>query len=326
VNSFLSKHGWANAQPLADDASARKYFRVEKNGAHAILMDASKADRNEFKQFIAIDKWLRSINLSAPEILEVDEGEDLMLIEDFGDKSFRKAIIEGVNEFELYAMGADVLAFLTHKTCPLDLPDYYQSNVHIGRRRIIDWFVPAIRQQKNPDGLVERYLKIWEDIEYQLPHPQMGFVHVDYHADNLMFLPARQDFNRCGILDFQNAMHGPVLYDLANLLEDARREVPREIRETIWASLDELEQGWTRILATQFHCRVIGQFIKFAVKDGNPAYLQHILRLQKYIHEALQDPLLKPLKAFFDDLKLDFSRPYDLNIPGISRFIREDAF
>jgi aminoglycoside/choline kinase family phosphotransferase len=92
------------------------------------------------------------------------------------------------------------------------------------------------------------------------------------------------------------------------------------------SSLDELELAWFRILATQFHCRVIGQFIKFAVQNNNTRYLQYIPRLENYIHQALKDPLLQPLKAFFDNLNLDFSQPCALNISECKKHIREDAF
>ena len=325
MNSFIERAGWSTPQPLAVDGSARRYFRVRKQNQAAILMDAS-AEQQTIAPFVAVADWLRSIGLSTPEIFEVDEAQGFILLEDFGDISFKKAIERGTNEFELYAMASDILAFLTHKNCPLKLPNYYESSVHIGRRRIIDWFVPAIRKEKNPDGLAEEFFKIWEDIEYTLPHTQQGFVHIDYHVENLMFLPERQDFKRCGLLDFQGAMVGPVLYDFANLLEDARRYVPSEIRETLWATLDEYESAWTRILASQFHCRVIGQCFRWAIRDGKPQYMEHIPRLQNYIHVALKDPLLKPLKIFFDDLKIDFSLRYDLNIPEISRYIRDDAF
>lgn len=324
MNAFLERTGWTEPKIVAADASARKYSRVHRGDKTAILMEGASAQ--DFEQFIKITKWLRSCDLSAPAIIETDEPAGQMIIEDFGDTSFKKAIEQGVNEFELYAMASDVLAYLTHKNCTLDLPNYYDSYVHKARGRVIDWFLPAVTKTKNADGLIEEYYQVWEDIEYQFPHPQMGFVHIDYHIENLMFLPDRQDLRRCGILDFQTAMYGPVLYDLANLLEDARREVPQEIKSQILASLDELELGWFRILATQFHCRVIGQFVKIAVQTGNTAYLAHIPRLQKYLHEALEDPLLRPLKRFFAEQKLDFSAHYDLNIPEIARLIREDAY
>lgn len=324
MKSFLKRTGYSDPQPIVGDASLRRYARVQKSGQSAIFMDSS-LEKETVSSFISVADWLRSVDLSAPKILDADEAQGFLLLEDFGDLSFKKAIERGVNEFELYALASDVLAFLTYKNCKLNLPNYYESKVHIGRRRIIDWFLPAVRKQKNPDGLAEEFLKIWDDIEYTLPHAQQGFVHIDYHVENLMFLPERKDFRRCGLLDFQSAMIGPVLYDFANLLEDARRDVPHEIQETLIATLDEVEQGWFRILSSQFHCRVIGQFIKLAMA-GHPRYLDYIPRVQNYMAEALKDPLLNPLKLFFDDLNLDFSKHYDLNIPEISRYIREDAF
>lgn len=327
MNPFLERAGWKDPRPLASDASARRYSRVQKGDQTAILMEGATPD--EFRQFIKIAKWLRSCDLSAPAILEADEEKCVMLIEDFGDLSFKKAAEQGADEYDLYALAADILAALTHKDAHrLDLPDYYASNVHKGRRRVIDWYAPLALGRKNPETLAAEYLAVWEEIEYRLPHPHMGFVHIDYHAENLMYLPDRTGLRRCGLLDFQGAMYGPALYDLANLLEDARRDVPPEIRAEILATLDDdIDRGWYRILATQFHCRVIGQFIKFAVQGGNSAYLPHIPRLQNYIREALDDPLLAPLKRFFAAQGLDFSVPLDLsNLARAPGFIAPDAF
>ena len=141
-----------------------------------------------------------------------------------------------------------------------------------------------------------------------------------------MWLPDESGLKHCGILDFQGAMKGPIPYDLANLLEDARNDVPLELRNRILSRFDEDLQNWYRVLATQFHCRVIGQFIKQAVHDNNPSYLPHIPRLEGYLREGLKHPVLAPLKTFFDDLDVDFSGLGDLNTLAIERVIRSDAY
>lgn len=324
--SFPDRFGWSGPVALAADASARRYYRVGKGGRSAVFMDAAACAPGELARFIRIAGWLRAAGLSAPEILEADEAGGFALLEDFGDLSFRAALAEGHGGAEIYMLAGAVLGHLQGQENLPDLPDYYDSGIHKGRRRVIDWFIPAARRMSNPDGLAERYLEIWDEIERGLSAPRQGFVHADYHMDNLMLLAGREGVKRCGILDFQGAMRGPVLYDLANLLYDARAEMDGELRAEILAGLDEGERLWTRVLATQFHCRVIGQFIKFAVRDGNAKYLCHVPRLQAYIAQALEEPVLKPLGAFFSDLGLDFFRPYGLNVPEISRFIRDDAF
>ena len=82
---------------------------------------------------------------------------------------------------------------------------------------------------------------------------------------------------------------------------------------------------WFRILATQFHCRVIGQFIKQAMADGNEDYLRHIPRLERYIASALKDPVLKPLRMFFDECDIDFSSPAPLNVAAYRGYVDPDA-
>jgi hypothetical protein len=120
-------------------------------------------------------------------------------------------------------------------------------------------------------------------------------------------------------------MIGPAPYDLANLLEDARTDVPKDLRAQILSRFDQDMQNWYRVLATQFHCRVIGQFIKQALHDNNPSYLPHIPRLERYLSEGLKYPVLAPLKQFFDELQVDFSGIGDLNTLEVEGFIRPDA-
>jgi len=335
MNGFLKKHGWEFESPLAQDGSSRSYARVSKGNQNAILMmNERNTPGHHIEDFIRISGWLNSIGLNAPEIYEADG--PYLLIEDFGDQSFKKAMAQGEDAHKLYGLANDVLTTLSVKDCPLALPDYDQSKVHEKRRWIIDWYLPtqlsssslhgASVQSTNAkmdhthkacnDGVVvgvdieeiaQNYLNVWEEIERQLPPCPQGFLHIDYHAENLMWLPDCTDLARVGILDFQGAMIGPKPYDLANLLEDMRFDVPKDIREEILGKYDEEFRSWYRILATQFHCRLMGQVIWWEKEQGKPQYLQYLPRLQNYIREALKDPLLKPLAKYFSTIGLDFN-------------------
>jgi aminoglycoside/choline kinase family phosphotransferase len=129
---------------------------------------------------------------------------------------------------------------------------------------------------------------------------------------------------RCGIIDFQGAMRGPGAYDLGNLLEDVRIDVPVEIRDRYLAAQNEDFKTRYRILTTQFHCRVLGQFIRLAAKDYKTGYLQYIPRVQNLIQCALQEPLLHPLKEFLDKNKISLDAQPDLK--NIRSLVAEDAF
>ncbi|GJL84460.1 MAG: aminoglycoside phosphotransferase [Micavibrio sp.] len=270
-------------------------------------MDASAVeDKQQIHDFIRIGQWLNDIGLKAPEIYEADEAQGFLLLEDFGDVSFRKAIEKGQDVGALYQLADDVLEHLKVQDCPLSLPDYYSSAIHEKRRFVVDYYIPAVRGEENPQGLVEDYLSVWDGIEKSLPPCPTGFVHADYHLENMMWLPGEEGVKRLGLLDFQEALSGPVAYDLVNLLEDARVAVPDDIKNEILGRQDALVRSWYRILGTQFHCRVIGLFIKLAQEDGKTQYLQHVPRLGAYIKKGLEDPLLAPMKRWFKDQKISF--------------------
>lgn len=324
-------HGWTKQSPVGQDSSIRRYFRVQKGRQNAILMEtvpdgsAHATPGHSLGDFIRIQAWLEEIGLKPPAIYEADLEQGYLLLEDFGDLCFRETMKISGRAKAMYVLAARVLEHLSQTQCPLELPKYYDSHVHKRHRRVLDWYMPAARGVKNEDGLLEAYKSVWDEIESSLPPCPQGFLHIDFHAENLMWLPDESGLKRCGILDFQGAMHGPKPYDLANLLEDARSDVPADLRMRILKRFDVETRCWYRVLATQFHCRVIGQFIKQACIDGNTSYLPHIPRLENYMRDALQDPLLKPLKQFFDDCGVDFSPLGDFNATDIRAIVARDA-
>jgi len=192
--------------------------------------------------------------------------------------SFAVYLNEGGEPAQIYSAAVDVLEHLKSQDCPLQLPHYFESHVHAGHQKIIEYYAPT--KLKNMGDVLAGYHAAWAEIEAAAPLCEMGFVHVDFHAENLMWLADDSAGSRIGVLDFQGAMNGPLAYDLANLLEDARIDIGDELRGEILSRQSAETRHWYRILATQFHCRVIGQFIKMANEDGKHGYL-------KYIRETL---------------------------------------
>jgi aminoglycoside/choline kinase family phosphotransferase len=343
-SDFLQNTIWRDAplKLIAEDCAYRRYFRLSGNNTSAILME-SVPDHHEIctpghniSDFIKIGQRLHHIGIKVPEIYEADIQKGYVLLEDLGDVSLKKAAFGHASRDELYELAIDVLSHIEkfQDEIDLDLPNYYESHVHEGRRRVVDWYMPCVRLQMNPDELVTEYYSIWHQIESSLPDCPQGFLHIDYHFENLMWLPQNQGIQRCGVLDFQGAMLGPIPYDLANVLEDARIDVPASIRsamldrycQSMTIENKELYRAWYRVLATQFHCRVLGQFIKLALRDGKDRYISFVPRVAGYIREGLKDPLLKPLKDWFDNYSIDFTEMLDLESPQIVNSIREDAF
>lgn len=342
--AFVRRAGWDDAtlSPVGEDCAFRRYFRLRRTNDSVILMEGVPDDSaiatpgHKMTDFVRIGGYLRGIGLSAPRIFAADDRDGYLLLEDFGDTSFKAATDTIVPRADLYALATDVLAALRReaRTEDIILPRYEDSHVHTGRRRVIDWYFPAVRGQRNPDGLAADYLRVWDGIEAQLPPCPRGFLHIDYHFENLMWREGQDGLARCGILDFQGAMSGPQPYDLANLLEDARMDVPASLRDAMLdrycADMDAAAaaafRAWYRVLATQFHCRVIGQFIRIALTSGKDRYLAHIPRVAGYIRAGLTDPVLAPLAAWFMEQGVDFTLAAIPPADTLRRFIREDAF
>lgn len=321
MKQFIDKHGWSVIKDFPQDGSARSYARVEKDKKTAILMYCPdpEAAGNRISDFMAIGKLLADLGLNTPDIYEHDG--NFLLIEDFGDVSFKAIINQGENVAKIYNLAHDVLQNLNAQNSSLDLPDFYKSGVYHGRKFLVDWYLPLMNTKS--DNLMKSYLGAWDEIESNLPPSPQTLLHIDYHLENLMWLSQEQGIKRCGILDFQGAMIGPKAYDLGNLLEDARADVPSEIKDKILAHYDEEFRAQYRVYTTLFHCRLMGQFIKMAAEDGKDQYLQYLPRVSNYIAGALEHPILKPLDRFFNDLKLDFRDVKRLNADAIEYYITE---
>jgi N-acetylmuramate 1-kinase len=286
-----------------------------------VYPDVTEKNLAELKTFIRLAEWLRGAGLKAPQLYDVNEGKGYAVLEDLGQVSFGKAMREGGYRGEFYTLACDVLRQMKNSGIPAGLPPYSGSRIDENRRQIVDYYIPLVTKKSNKNNILNGFLEVIDGIKSQLPACPQGFVHADFHVENLMWRPEEGGVKRCGIIDFQDALLGPLPYDLVNLLEDARVDVAPELRI---AMMDRYCDGmtpeekqsfkqWYRFLGTQFHCRVIGLFIKLAAEQSRDQYLVHIPRLQNYILEGLNDPVLAPLKVFFEKEKIDFSPIKDMN-------------
>lgn len=342
---FIKNAGWSGASeaPVGEDWSQRKFFRIEKSGRTAIVMhavpdnDPRSTPGHKLQDFVTISSYLQKLGLSAPKVYAQDLRQGLLLVEDFGSQDFASLIGQGKDrERDIYLLASKTLAHLYSKTefIAIDLPDYYAGHVHKGRQRVVDWYLPAVRGRANSDGLVGDYLSVWKQIEKTLPQVKRRMLHGDFHPGNLMWLPDRTGIEQTGLIDFQGAMMGPAPYDLVNLLDDARREVPDDLRqeclakfvEGIAAEDREAFLAWYPVLATQFHCRVIGQALKLAIRDGKERLLTIIPILQRHLIRDLATPQLKPLKDWFAVQGIDFTENNQFDLSKTAVHIRPDAF
>jgi hypothetical protein len=344
IAAFLAASGWGAAKraPLPGDASTRRYERLSLNGHAAMLMDqppgaetpAATADATaqerralgynavarlagaDCGRFIAASNYLRGRGLSAPQIIAADTRQGLVIIEDLGDSLFADVVSAG-NELELYRGAADVLATLHADRAPALLPPdkdlfAYDETAQTAEIDLLtEWFMPvALGRTATADETAE-HRALWRAALASLRHDPV-FVHRDYHAQNLLWLPQRSGVARIGLIDFQDAVAGSKAYDLISLIEDARRDVAPKIAEATAAHylqamraqgtpLDAAEFArQMAVMAAQRNAKIVGIFARLHKRDGKARYLGLLPRVWGHLNRDLEHPALAGLKTWYD--------------------------
>jgi len=308
IADFLTKAGWGGAdrKVLAADASFRRYDRLHLSGRPAVLMDAPPP-KEDVRPFLRIARHLLSLGYSAPDILAEDAETGFLLLEDLGDATFTRLLDAGEAELPLYQMAIDLLIDLHRQAVPENVPPYDREKLLTEASLLTDWYAPAVGIELDHVARAA-YLAAWSDV-LPLAHAMPdALVLRDFHVDNLMRVEGRGGIAACGLLDFQDALIGPVTYDLVSLLEDARRDIAPATRAAgrrryldafPELSPEAFDASWA-CLAAQRHAKVIGIFTRLCRRDGKPHYLGHIPRVWRLLDEAARHPGLAPVKAWLD--------------------------
>lgn len=306
---FLARAGFAGAplEALPADASSRRYFRL--TGAGLLLMDSPPASE-PIGPYVQVARYLQSLGLSAPTLVQVDEGAGLALIEDFGQGTYTRLLAAGVPELGLYRLAVDALVVL-HNAAPIDndaFAPYDATRLGDEYGLFIDWYVPLLIGQDQARALRERFMQLFAEACEDVARRQETLVLRDFHVDNLMRLDDQEGVSACGLLDFQDALVGASAYDLMSLLEDARRDVPETLRVALLAHY--VDQRPTldarrfladyQVLAAQRHAKVLGIFVRLAQRDGKQGYLVHLPRVLGLFVRALEGQALQPVRDFLD--------------------------
>lgn len=325
IRAFLSRVGWGGAERrhLQGDASTRRYERVRRGGNTAVLMDWPVANApavldpriifraRDSRAFIAVDLALRGLGLSAPEIYAAEIEAGLLLLEDLGTEGILR---DGAPDPERYRTAVDVLAMLHAGPRPAELPlpggathplpTFTAEAFAIEVGMFLDWYMPQVTGAPVAAEARDEYIAIWREIIARLANKERGWVLLDYHSPNLLWLGERAGLARLGIIDFQDLMVGPSAFDVASLCQDARVTVTpgleQELRGHYVARRQAAGPGFDAgtfdeayaILAAQRATKNLGVFARLAVQAGKPGYLKHMPRLREYLERSLAHPVL----------------------------------
>ncbi|KUF09526.1 aminoglycoside phosphotransferase family protein [Pseudoponticoccus marisrubri] len=300
MTDLLAQAGWdtARQEPLAGDASTRRYTRLHQGDRTAILMQDPGGD---VALFARLADHLRRIGLSAPKILARDDAAGLLLLEDLGDGLVARLATDAATEKRLYVAATDVLVALHDAPLPEGLP--LADADHLAA--LID--LPFRHYTHAPEALPE-VAEAFRPLlaEHALPADVM--VLRDYHAENILRLPGRTGPAGIGLLDFQDAWQGHRAYDLVSLIEDARRDVAPATAEACirhYLSATGLPEGPFRtalaVQGAQRNLRILGVFARLAQSRGKPHYIDLIPRVWAHLQRDLAHPALGDLRRRVTD-------------------------
>lgn len=279
-------------EPASSDASFRRYFRViHKNGQH-IVMDAPPEKENT-EPFIRIDKLFKASGVAVPEIYHQELAQGFLLLEDFGSTCLLDKLNNN-NALDFYSCAFNSLETLQTKTSitTSQLPLYDEVLLSQELSLFYDWFLEKYLNLSLPENIKQELNSVL--ISSAIEQPQVC-VHRDFHSRNLMAL----NNNSLGVIDFQDAVIGPITYDLVSLLRDCYIAWPEQ-KVYQWMTLyfhkitqsglvsDDIDtfRNWFDLMGLQRHLKAIGIFSRLNIRDNKSSYLADIPRTLLYVRHV----------------------------------------
>jgi len=316
MTDWLNNLGYRDytLSPASEDASFRSYYRVEQGTDSWILMDAPP-EKESCERFIVVANKLRGVKLSAPEIVEQDSAQGFLMLTDFGGTDYL-SVLDTKTEGPLYA---DALAALLKMQTTIecgDLPDYDENLLAQEMDLFRDCFLRDLLGIELDESRQTQWASIKNTlVQNALEQPQV-FVHRDYHSRNLMKI----DNNNPGILDFQDAVKGPITYDLVSLLRDCYIAWPPDRVDQLALDFYEIARvnklvdvkpanflRWFNLMGIQRHLKAIGIFARLKLRDAKDGYLKDIPRTLEYIEQAsAEENSMIGLHTLISELSLKF--------------------
>jgi N-acetylmuramate 1-kinase len=278
-----------SCEPASSDASFRRYFRVKGPEGQFIVMDAPP-DKENIEPFIRVAGIMARSQVKVPAIFQQNLADGFLLLEDFGSQCFLDQL-NARNVVKLYASAFDALFNLQSKTEieNTGLPGYNEPLLQRELAIFDDWFLRHTLDIQISSSLWETVRTLLVTTALEQP---VTCVHRDYHSRNLMVL----NDDSPGVIDFQDAVVGPITYDLVSLLRDCYIAWPnQQVEQWVIQYYQRLLQAklitcnpvqfkrWFDLMGLQRHLKAIGIFSRLHLRDGKSSYLKDIPRTLNYV-------------------------------------------
>jgi aminoglycoside/choline kinase family phosphotransferase len=302
-----------SVRPASSDASFRRYFRVDGDAeATFIAMDAPPP-QEDVRPFIHVAQVLGQSGVSVPQVLAQDSERGFLLLSDLGSTTYLHQL-NNDSAHQLYLDAIDALVLIQTHSRPNVLPEYDRALLLRELMLFPEWYIGKHLNIAMTDAQSAALHKVFDVLLANNLAQAQVYVHRDYHSRNLMVL----DQGNPGILDFQDAVYGPITYDLVSLLRDAYIQWDEEM-VLDWAirywerakraglpvnpDIDAFYQDF-EFMGLQRHLKVLGIFARLYHRDGKDAYLKDLPLVMEYTRKAANRYIaLKPLVRLLDQLE-----------------------
>ena len=318
-------------EPASEDASFRRYFRVSAGSRTWIAMDAPPP-MEDCRPFVAVLGLLRAAGVNAPALHAADVERGFLLLDDFGSRHLLDVIDAG-NAGTVYAGAFEALLAMQWRIDPGKVPAYDGRELRDELHLFPEWFLTRHLGIELDGTLVEELDAAFDFLVRVCREQPQVFVHRDYHSRNLMYLGGRSP----GVIDFQDAVAGPVTYDLVSLLRDVYVRWPAERvagwvdayhRRAVASRLVDADRDrfrrWFDLTGVQRHLKIAGIFARLWHRDGKSRYLDDIpLALRYLVEVSPRYRETEPIMRIIDEF--DLVRRADAARRAIATFRSEES-
>jgi len=301
-------------RPASSDASFRRYFRLDTAGGGSLIAMDAPPPMEDCRPFVNVSRLFAQAGVTTPAVVASDLERGLLLLDDLGHTTYLQAVQAGADPDPLYRDALRSLVRIQAASRPTALPPYDRERLMTEMRLFPDWYVTRHLQTALADAERQSLESIFGLLaEHALSQPAV-WVHRDYHSRNLMVLPDRNP----GVLDFQDAVSGPAVYDLVSLLRDAYLQWPEE-RQLDWAArywelaraaavpvAGDFGDLWRDLewVGLQRSLKVLGIFSRLFHRDGKDRYLADLPTVMAHTRRVVERyRAFDPLRRLIDGLE-----------------------
>ena len=294
LRTWLGENGYEKASitDLSGDASFRRYYRVKKKNLSYVVMDCPP-DKEDLNSFILVTEKLNKAKVNVPNLYEVDQENGFLILSDLGDDLYSKKL----DSETVYCLYTDALEAIVKIQTKADLSELesFDGLYHEENSLFIDWFLGNHLEINLDDKYLNSINTEFDKLNATLKEIPKTFVHRDFHSRNLIVT----DANNPGVIDYQDAVIGPVTYDIVSLLKDCYvtwddgliddmlESFFNRIKSSKVNNISDFRY-WFDMTGLQRHIKAIGIFSRLNYRDSKDNYLKDIPRTYSYIKKILK--------------------------------------